>query len=182
MKNILIILANPNEKSFSHLMALTYKEKALKNNSLVETIDLYKNENQQGFYTHEGIQSKEMDYYQKKIKIADEIVFIFPYWWGSMPAILKNFIDWNFAAGFAFEYINSRPVGLLKEKNVKIFTTCGAPYFYYFLTGANRRLKNMFKEQIINLTGMKLESFNIFGSMDTKNKNSSKILEKIKVL
>ena len=37
----------------------------------------------------------------------------------------------------------------------------------------------MFKEQIINLTGMKLDVFKLYGSMDTKNRNTQKILEKI---
>ena len=82
--------------------------------------------------------------------------------------------------GFAFEYVNSRPKGLLLNKTVKVFTTTGAPYFIYMLTGANRRLKNMFKEQIIEFCGMKLEEFNIFGGVDTSSKKTNEILSKIK--
>ena len=37
----------------------------------------------------------------------------------------------------------------------------------------------MFKQQIINLTGMKLDVFKLYGSMDTKNRNTQKILENI---
>ena len=125
----------------------------LKKNNQVELIDLYTDEHQQPFFTYKNANelevTKEMKYYQDKISKADELVFIFPYWWGSTPAILKNFFDWNLSKGFAFEYVNSRPKGLLENKTVKIFTTTGAPYFIYMITGANRRLKNMFKEQII---------------------------------
>jgi len=164
-------------------MANKYKEIMLKQNNEVEIIDLYRNENQQPFFTYQNANelevTKEMKYYQDKISKADELVFIFPYWWGSMPAILKNFFDWNLSKGFAFEYVNSRPKGLLKNKTVKIFTTTGAPYFIYMITGANRRLKNMFKEQIIEFCGMKLEKFSIFGGVDTSNKNSNKILNTI---
>ena len=99
---------------------------------------------------------------------------------GSTPAILKNFLDWNLAKGFFFEYINSRPQGLLQGKTVKIFTTTGAPYFIYMLTGANRRLKNMFKEQIINFCGMELGSCNIYGGVDTSSKNVDKIFDDLK--
>lgn len=179
IKNILIIIANPVEESFSFAMANAYKKKSLEQGDKVEVLDLYRDENQQDFYLREEFQTKEMDYYQAKISKADELVFVFPYWWGSMPAILKNFIDWNFSSGFAFKYVNSRPIGLLKNKKVKILATSGAPYLYYFLTGANRRLKNMFKQQIINLTGMKLEVFKLYGSMDTKNRNTQKILVNI---
>ena len=103
-----------------------------------------------------------------------------PYWWGSFPAILKNFLDWNLSKDFAFHYVNSRPVGLLTGKSVKVFTTTGAPKFIYTITGANRRLKNMIKEQIVSFCGMKLEGCYIYGGVDTSAKNTDKILESIR--
>ncbi len=183
MKNILIVVAHPKEDSFSFAMANRYKEVNKKES--VEMLDLYRDKQQQSFFAYDKSSNDieitdSVKYYQDKISKADEIVFIFPYWWGSMPAILKNFFDWNLARGFAFEYKNSRPVGLLNGKKVKIFTTTGAPYFIYMLSGANRRLKNMFKKQIVEFCGMKLEAFNIFGGVDTKNKNVDRILNKIK--
>ncbi len=184
MKNILIIVANPKTDSFSFAMANQYKKISEEKNDMVEIIDLYKDENQQPFFTYENanelVTTKEMKYYQEKISHASEIVFVFPYWWGSTPAILKNFLDWNLSKGFAFEYVNSRPKGLLQNKTVKVFTTTGAPYFIYMLTGANRRLKNMFKEQIVEFCGMKLDEFNIFGGVDTSAKKTIEILKKIK--
>lgn len=180
MKNILIILAHPNKSSLNHSIATYYKEIKERKGNNIEFIDLYNDEKQQKFYNFETIKTKEMEYFQEKILKADELVFIFPYWWGSIPAILKNWIDCNFSSGFAFEYKNSRPIGLLINKIVTIFTTTGAPKFYYDITGANRRLKNMWKEQIINFCGMKLDSFNIFGNINTENKNIPKILETVK--
>lgn len=178
MKNTLIVLAHPNENSLNHSIATIIKEEKSKENN-VEFIDLYKSLYQQGFYNLETENTKEQLYFQEKITLADEIIFVFPYWWGSMPAILKNWIDWNFSSGFAYKYENSKVVGLLKNKKVTVFTTTGAPKFYYMLTGANRRLKNMWKEQIINFCGMELSSFNIFGGVDTKFKNIEKIKSEI---
>ena len=97
-----------------------------------------------------------------------------------MPAILKNFLDWNLSNGFAFTYENGRPKGLLRGKNVKIFTTTGAPKFIYTITGANRRFRLMFKEQIVEFCGMKLEQCNIYGGVDTSGKNVEKILTDVK--
>jgi len=112
MKNILIIVANPKKESLSFAIANQYKKVSQERNDVVETIDLYRDENQQAFFTYENANelatTKEMKYYQEKISLADEIVFVFPYWWGSMPAILKNFFDWNLSKSFAFEYVNSR--------------------------------------------------------------------------
>jgi len=181
MKNILIIVAHPKENSLSFAIANKYKEKMSTYN--VEILDLYRDENQQGFFTYDNANdltiTKEMKYYQEKISSANELVFVFPYWWGTFPAILKNFFDWNLSKGFAFEYINSRPKGLLQNKTVKVFTTTGAPKFIYTITGANRRLKNMFKQQIVEFCGMKLAEFNIYGRVDTNKNNSNKILDSI---
>ncbi len=182
---ILIIVANPIENSFSFEMANRYKELAISQNYEVEIIDLYRTEYQQPFLTFDNANglktTPEMKYFHNKISQADELVFVFPYWWGSMPAILKNFIDWNFSKGFAFEYVNSKPKGLLNGKNVKIFTTTGAPSFIYKITGVNKRLKKMFQKQIIEFCGMKLKSFNIYGGIDQSKTNSADILNKIKL-
>ena len=180
MKNVLIIVSHPREESLTVSMASAHAEASKNVGNSVEVIDLYRCEKQQPFFTYEdanGVyQTEEMTYFQEKIEKADEIVFFFPYWWGSMPAILKNFLDWNLSKGFAFTYENGRPKGLLEGKHVKLFTTTGAPKFFYTITGANRRLKNMFKEQIVNFCGMKLESCNIYGGVDTSGKNVEAIL------
>jgi len=184
MKNVLIIIAHPRKESLTAAIALKYKELSMEAGNAVELIDLYTCEYQQPFFTFDDAnaltQTKEMTYFQDKISKADEIVLFFPYWWGGMPAILKNFIDWNLSKGFAFNYVNSRPNGLLKNKTMSIFTTTGAPKFIYTITGANRRLKNMFKEQIINFCGMKLGSCNIYGGVDTSSKNVDKIFDDLK--
>ena len=44
----------------------------------------------------------EMAKYRDLITWADQLIFIFPIWWSSMPAILKGFIDRVFAADFAY--------------------------------------------------------------------------------
>ncbi len=182
--NILIVVAHPVKDSFSFAMANKYKTLAESKNHSAEIIDLYRCEQQQEFYTfekvHEIEKTKEMEFFQSKISNADEIVFVFPYWWGSMPAILKNFIDWNFAKGFAFTYKNSRPIGLLTGKSVSIMTSTGAPKFFYNITGANRRLKNMFKQQIINFCGMKLKSCIIIGGVDQSKTDMKDQLSKIR--
>ena len=186
MRQILIIVAHPKADSFSFAMANTYKESQEKQNNHVEILDLYRDTHQQSFLSYTDINEHPADestlYYQEKITKADEIVFVFPYWWGSFPAIMKNFIDCNLTTNFAFKYKNSRPVGLLTNKTAKVLTTTGAPTWIYTLTGANRRLKNTIKEQIVSFCGMKLTGYHTFGGIDTRAKNCDKILEKIKSL
>jgi len=185
MKNTLIIVANPKIESFSFAMCKKYKKLAEWKWYNVEILDLYREKNQQHFFMFDDANklkiTSEMKYFQDKISKAEELVFVFPYWWGWMPAILKNFIDWNFSKWFAFEYVNWRPRGLLKNKVVKIFTTTWAPYFIYMLTWANRRLRKMFQQQIVEFCWMKLVSFNIFRGLDKSKTKSTEILKKLKV-
>jgi len=183
--NSLIIIAHPKKESFSFAMANKYINLAKDKGYKIKTLDLYREKNQQPFFNFDNAnkveKTPEMKYYQEKIKWADELVFIFPYWWGSMPAILKNFIDWNFSKDFAFKYVNSRPKGLLINKNVKIYTTTGAPSLIYKITGANSRLKKMFQKQIVEFCGMKLQQCSIFGGIDKSSINTQKIINKMKL-
>jgi len=183
--NSLIIVAHPKKDSFSFAMADKYIELAKNKNYNLEVLDLYREENQQPFFNfvnaNELQQTNEMAYFQEKIKWADELVFIFPYWWGGMPSILKNFIDWNLSKGFAFAYVNSRPKGLLTNKTVKIYTTTGAPSFIYKITGANRRFRKTIQKQVVTFCGMKLTSFNMYGGLDKTATIPTKILREMKL-
>ena len=181
MKNLLIIVAHPKESSLTHAMALRFQVASKEANKSVDFIDLYRCEMQQEFFhfdeSNQIEPTPQMRYFQEKIKKADEIAFFFPNWWGGFPAILKNFIDWNFSSGFAFTYEKGRPKGLLTDKRVKVFTTMGTPNFIATLNGSNRRLKATIQKQIIEFCGMQLVTFRIYGGVDTKAKHINSIFE-----
>lgn len=186
MQHTLIIVAHPKTDSFSFAMANAYRENVQRKGREVEMLDLYRETRQQPFFAFDDqndmTATEEMTYFQHKIAEADEIVLVFPFWWGSFPAILKNFIDWNLSKGFAFTYVDGRPKGLLQGKSVRVFTTSGAPKLIYTLTGAYRRLKYMIKHQIVVFCGMELAGFHAFGGIDTSAKNTKKILDEIRSL
>lgn len=60
--------------------------------------------------------------YKKMIESTDEIIFIFPIWWGTMPAILKGFFDKVLLVNSAFNYENGW-TPLLKIDSSFVFTT-----------------------------------------------------------
>lgn len=66
---------------------------------------------------------------QDDIAWADELVLVFPIWWGGMPALLKGFLDRMLLPGFAFRY---EPKGLgltplLKGKTARLIITMDTP-------------------------------------------------------
>ncbi len=156
----LIIVAHPSSKGFSHQIAKKYLE--AKGDS--EIMNLYDQQWEQPFLRFEDSKimppDKKRESIQQKISQAKELIFIFPLWWGFMPAILKNFIDQNFTSGFAFEYKNHKPRGLLTGKTARIFITCDAPKWMYglFLFPFNRILKTM----VLGFCGVQVQSIDIF--------------------
>lgn len=71
---------------------------------------------------------------QAVIARADHLVIIHPLWLGSMPALLKGFLEQVFRPGFAFAKPKTpgRPgAKLLKGKSARVIVTMGMPGFAY---------------------------------------------------
>jgi putative NADPH-quinone reductase len=69
---------------------------------------------------------------QADIAWADHVVLIFPLWLGTMPALVKAFLEQVMRPGFAFHY---RGGGLprkgLTGKSARLVVTMGMPAFWY---------------------------------------------------
>ena len=167
----LIVTAHPSSKGFTHQIADAYKKgRETKGQKLgqpmeVEILDLYKTDIKQDFLRFEATSDMAKpdaarEAMQAKIAAADNIVFVHPMWWVSPPAILKNFIDVNFAAHFAFRYINGKPVGLLKGKTTAVFITCDGPRWLYWLIAMPFR--TIWIYGILQYCGLKVKTFKLF--------------------
>jgi NAD(P)H dehydrogenase (quinone) len=177
----LIIFANPNRQGHCSIILKEVQKKFKKH----ELLDLYKikydpvlkNEE----YSADGIKviSKQIKEIQKKIKRASLLIFIYPNWWGSMPAILQGFFDRVLTRGFAYKFVGNFPVGLLKRKKAIVFTTSGSPNLILKLKG--NRAKKLIKKDILGFCGIKTKVYGI-GSCkkltERKEKKISKIVKK----
>jgi NAD(P)H dehydrogenase (quinone) len=168
MSNILIITAHPSEKNLTKgITDILVTEKEAQAHK-VEVVDLYK-DRQLPFLEYAtnsdmATLSDEQNYYQEKVKWADDIIFVYPFWWGTTPAILKNWIDSVLTMGFAAKYDkNGRPVGLLKGKSVRVFSTSGAPTFIYCLNGIRRANKKTDHSRVLWYEVSRLSSFWWYG-------------------
>lgn len=172
--NILIITAHPATWGFAHKIAERYQAEKESRGHNTQVLDLYQDK-AQVFLPFEAIQdlvtTDEQQYYQDKISWADELVFVYPIWWGAMPAIMKNWIDWNFASGFAFRFTaEGKQEKLLTGKTARVFATGDGPRFMYWLV---RPMMSMLIGQgILGFCGIKQLSFDLFPEM-VKNKNDA---------
>jgi putative NADPH-quinone reductase len=97
------------------------------------------------------------------IVAADHLVFIYPTWWGTLPALLKGFIDRTFLPGITFRYRENSVLWdkLLKGKSARIITTMDSPAWYYKLIYHSPG-QNALKHGILNFCGVKPVKSTIF--------------------
>ena len=150
-KRVLIILGHPSIDSFCGAIATRYFEAATQAGCEVRIVQL----GALNFdpVLHEGynqIQTLEQDLLdaQADIMWAEHLVFVFPLWWGGVPALLKGFIDRTFLPGFAFKYRQGKvfPDKLLKGRTAHLLVAMDtAPWYYkwvYWMPGLHQMRKH----------------------------------------
>lgn len=167
MKKILIVTAHPSTLGKTHRIAEAYQKEAEVKGNSVTLLNVYAPENLLPFLFFETQadmpQSAVKDRAQQLIREADELVFVHPIWWGTVPGLLKNWIDTVFHTGFAFRYTEQGKVEkLLTGKTAKIFATCGAPAFVYFLIFFPFR--SFWKTAVLGFCGVRVTDIEVFGT------------------
>jgi putative NADPH-quinone reductase len=118
---------------------------------------------------------------QASILWASHLVFVYPNWWGSMPALLKGFFDRVFVPGYAFKYReNSRFWDkLLAGRSADVFVTMDTPGWYNWLV-YNRPGHNQIKKTILEFCGVKPVRITAFGPVrDTTTAQREKWLSEV---
>ena len=186
----LIIYAHP--KTTGHCPTILKEvEKTLKNRNIdYELIDLYKikydpvlHETEHYTTGHEKVSKQNLDF-QNKIKKTNKLIFIYPVWWGSMPAIMKGFLDRVFTSGFAFKFkpapiVGGIPIKLLKGTKAIVFLTTGTIKPLTFLIFGNR-FKKLIRKDILGFFGINTKVYHIDGAMQLNEKQIKKIKKAVR--
>ncbi len=169
MKNILIINGNPKENSLCKSIAESYRTGAVET-SKVELLNLsaisFEVNQIAGLKTSENELEPGLIHAQSLLKAADHIVWIYPIWWGRMPALLKGFIDRTFLSGFAFQYRKNSMLWdkLLTGKTARIIVTMDGPSWYFKYVMRNHSIRRM-KNSILKFCGIKVNGVTYFGKV-----------------
>ncbi|MGF7049814.1 putative NADPH-quinone reductase [Paenibacillus sp. DS2015] len=136
--NIAIIVGHPHSESYCSALATAYIQGATESGATVRVIDLSTiqfDPNLRYGYHHRTDLEEDLLVAQEAIRWADHLVFVYPTWWGTMPAILKGFIDRIFLPGFAFKYRQNSLLWdkLLKGKSAHLIVTMDTPSWYNLL-------------------------------------------------
>ena len=187
MKKILIINSNPDKESLCDALANSYKKGAESSGfecKLVKLIDLEFDPILRKGYKERTELEPDLIEVQNKISNADHLVFVYPNWWSTYPAILKGFFDRAFLPGFAFKYRENSMLWdkLLTGKSARIIVTMDSPSWFYSLF-TKKPGHNSIKKGVLQFCGVnpvKISSFSpVKGS---KPEQRNKWIEKVEEL
>lgn len=164
MKNAVIVYYHPYNGSFCHAILEATKAGLENGGFLVDVIDLQADNfnpvmssaDLLGFVKHQMVDEQSKEYAQR-LKLASQLVFIFPIWWELMPAMVKGFIDKVIYPGSTYEYaktITGMTSSLSNLKQTTIITTMNTPkYIYQFVFG--NAIKKAMISGTLKKTGIK---------------------------
>lgn len=143
MKKTLIILSHPN------------LENSKFNKALIEGVKDIENLTIRHLEKHYGSDIKAFDIKkeQELLLSHDRVIFQFPWYWYSSPAMIKAYQDEILTYGFAYGSAGDK----LNGKEFKIATTVGAPDYAYQEGSWNKKSMNELLapfQAMANLTGM----------------------------
>lgn len=136
MKKILLILGHPRSDSLCGALADGYEATAKAAGAEVRRLNLADLAFDPVLHAgYRGEQALEPDLVAagEAIRWAEHLVFVYPTWWGGLPALLKGFIDRVFLPGFAFKYRQDSPWWdrLLAGRSARLLVTMDTPPWYY---------------------------------------------------
>lgn len=129
-----IIFAHPSHDSFNYAEVKAIEAKLAADGQPYRLIDLYVDGFNPVLSDAEITQQKHsltddptVMAYQKALASSTMVIFVFPVWWGEMPAIMKGFFDRVMTPGFAYSRSSDGAVlpGLQIQRTM-IITTSGA--------------------------------------------------------
>lgn len=165
MKKVTIIVGHPLKESLSGTLAEAYKNGAKKSGKEVKIIylgDLKFDPLLKNGYKQKQEWETDLKKAVDDMLWADSWIFIYPIWWGIMPALLKGFIDRTFVPGIMYK----PPI---KNKKVRVIATMDGPLFYHKLVVGSPD-KRMMKKSVMMFCGILNVKFNYFDFVKKANK------------
>ena len=187
-KRIVIVQGHPDASRphFCHALAAVYAEGARDAGHEAQTIDV-------GSLDFPLLRSSE-DYYQgdapdaiarcqEIMHQADHLLIVYPLWMGSMPALLKGFIEQAFRPGFALLPLNGggKWQRLLKGKSARIVITMGMPALVYRWYFGAHSLKSL-ERNILKFSGITPIRESLVGMVDAKAARRRRWLKRLRRL
>jgi putative NADPH-quinone reductase len=172
---VLIVLAHYREDSLTYKLKEQFEKGVKEIGHQVDTLDLYKIkfnpvftiEDEPAYFESEQNYPEDMVKEMERLNSYDAIVFVFPLYWYTMPAILKGYIDrvWNF--NFAHG-----PEKTLELEKVLWMPLCGGTENdYQRMHPLGETIDHLYSSILNYCGGGKTKVKKFFGTMRRNDKN-----------
>lgn len=187
-RHILIIQGHPDatQPHFGHALAEAYAQAAQQAGHAIRTISVAQIHfpllsSYEEFYRQEA--PEMIKPCQEDIRWADHLLLIYPLWMGSMPALLKGFLEQVFRPGLAMriEDHGKKWTRLLKGKSARIVITMGMPALVYRWYFGAHSLKSL-EKNILKFCGIKPINESLVGMVDGSPEHRKRWLQKMTAL
>lgn len=170
-QRILVILGHPALNSLCAGMATAYVEGAQAAGAEVRRLDLGALHFDPLLHAgYRGEQPLEPDLLaaQADITWAGHLVWVYPIWWGAMPALLKGFIDRVLLPGYAFKYRRGSSLWdkLLAGRSAELLVSMDSPP-WYFRWVTRMPGHHQMKKAILEFCGIRPVKVHSFGPVRT---------------
>jgi putative NADPH-quinone reductase len=91
----------------------------------------------------EDVVPQSLEPYVDQLQAAQIVVFVYPTWWGGLPALLKGWIERTMLPGVAFRLNKKKKVrpALTQVRHIVVISTFGSPWAYVkFINDNGRRI------------------------------------------
>ena len=146
---VVVVLAHPNSDSFSHAIAERATAGLRGAGHDVKVLDLYalgfraamSGDEYTAYHSDHPAADPMVVDHGELVLGAEALVFVYPTWWSSMPAILKGWLERVMVPGVAFDFNEKGKVrpGLNNVRRIVGISTYGSPRSYVRLINDNGR-------------------------------------------
>ena len=129
--NVLTIIAHPVPTSFNHAIKREVAAGLIDAGHTVQIADLYAEGFQPAMIEADFAQfageplPPAVQAEQARVEWSDAMIFIFPLWWWSLPAMMKGWIDRVMSYGFAWKDPSDPDSGGMRDRKIIVMITAG---------------------------------------------------------
>jgi NAD(P)H dehydrogenase (quinone) len=146
---VVLVLAHPCDDSFNHSVAAHAADALRGAGHHVDVLDLYalgvgaamSADERRAYHSPDPIVDPLLAEHAALLRRAEALVFVYPTWWSSMPAILKGWLERVMVPGLAFVFDAEHRVrpGLGNVRRIVGISTYGSPRLYVRAVNDNGR-------------------------------------------
>ena len=114
---------------------------------------------------------------QQRLERADAIVFVFPVWWWSFPAMLKGWIDRVWCNGWAYDFTIERSVGRLSLSKAVLLCPGGSSADVYRRYGYHEAMRRCIDVGVLGYCGIDTVDMHVFPGVDDDAESRAEYLK-----